>query len=163
MNRIYIIGGVVAVLLVAILWKRIVRAIALLGGLGLAGMLVWTFAQQATATRQMATATTIAVRGSAAGNIAVVALLIVIGLFAVLCGYVALRRWYLSKTRDGDWSYPPYLQQQPYPNALPPTSFYALMQLEILRALRDLRAPQSSAMLVARDDDDDTEDVAGWW
>lgn len=163
-NLIYIVGAALSVLLLAILWKRIIRAILLLAGLGLAGTTVYAFAQQASATKQVATAATVAARGSTAGNMAVALLLALIFIGVVVCGYVALRRWYLVRTgQDAPWNeYAPQLQQPYYPS-MDASSVNALVQLEVLRALRELRAPQSQTMLAVRDDDEDGGDYRAWW
>lgn len=161
---VYVIGAVLAVLLLSILWKRIIRAILLLAGLGLAGAVVYAFGQQASATRQVATAATVAARGSTAGNMAIALLLALIFIGVVVCGYVALRRWYLARTGQGaPWiEYAPQLQQQHYPS-MDAASVNTLVQLEVLRALRELRAPQEQTMLAVRDDDDNGGDYGAWW
>jgi len=161
---VYIIGAAVGVLLLAILWKRIIRVILLLAGLGLAGAVVYVFAQQASATRQVATAATVVARGSTEANMAIALLLALIFICVVVGGYVALRRWYLARTGQGaPWSeYTPQLQQQYYPS-MDASSVNALVQLEVLRALRELRAPQAQTMLAVRDDDDDGGDYEAWW
>lgn len=161
---VYVIGAALGVLLLAILWKRIIRAILLLAGLGLAGAVVYAFAQQASATRQVATAATVVARGNTAGTMAIALLLALIFIGVMVGGYVALRRWYLARTgQDALWSTSvPQLQQQYYPS-MDASSVNALVQLEVLRALRELRAPQEQTMLAVRDDDDDGGDYGAWW
>lgn len=160
---VYIIGAALLILLVAVLWKKIVRAILLLAGLGLAGAVVYTLAQQASATRQVATVATVAARGSTAGAMAVAMLLALILIGVVVGGYVALRRWYLARTGQGmPWDYVPQLQQ-PYHPGMDAASVNALVQLEVLRALRELRTPQAQTMLAVRDEEDDSDDYGAWW
>lgn len=161
---IYAIGAAVAILIIVIWWKRIVRAVILLAGLGLAGAVVYAFAQQATATRQVATAATVAARGSAAGNVAIALLLALIFMGVVVCGYVVLRRWYLARTGQvSPWNeYAPQFQQHHYPSVPDTSSINTLVQLEVLRTLRELRAAQSTTMLAVRDDDDGA-DYGAWW
>ncbi len=161
---VYIGGAALLILLVSVMWKKIVRAILLLSGLGLAGAVVYALAQHASATRQVATVATVAARGSTAGAVAVALLLALIVIGVVVCGYVALRRWYLARTgQDAPWStYMPQIQQQQYPS-MDAASVNALVQLEVLRALRELRAPQAQTMLAVRDDDDDGGDYGAWW
>jgi len=162
----YVGGAVLAIILLAAFWRKIVRAILLLTVLGVGGLIAWAFAQQASATKQVATAATAAARGSAAGN---VALLLVVGLFvigALVAGYVALRR-YLARRDEAEWyDYTPQFQ---LPTAYPSVpdqsvaSVNALVQLELLRALRDLRAPQTTALVALPDDGDDDDGVPVWW
>lgn len=160
---VYVIGAALGVLLLAILWKRIIRAILLLAGLGLAGAVVYAFAQQASATRQVATAATVVARGNTAGTMAIALLLALIFIGVVVGGYIALRRWYLARTGQGaPWEYVPQLQQQYYPS-MDASSVNTLVQLEVLRALRELRAPQEQTTLAVRDDDDDGGDYGAWW
>jgi len=158
----YVGGAALLVLLVAVLWKKIVRAALLLSGMALTGAMIWALAQQATATKQAATAATVAATGSAAVNVAVVMLLGVFVIGIVVIGCIALRRYL---TRDNvtwrDYAMP--LQQPEYhPGMTDQSSLNALVQLEVLRMLRELRAPQSQAVLAMREDDDDN-DYGAWW
>lgn len=157
---IYSGGALLALILLVVFWRRVVRALLLLAGLGAGGLLAWAFAQQATATRKVAEVATVAARGSAAGNVAVALLaLFVIG--AGVIGYVALRRYLTRYTTWGDYATP---LQQPvsYPGVADQSSLNALVQLEVLRALREMRAPQAPAMLAVRESDDDDGNPM-WW
>jgi hypothetical protein len=158
----YVVGTILMVLLLAVLWKRIIRALLLLSGLGLAGAVVYVLAQQASATRQVATVATVAARGNTAGTMAIALLLALIFIGVVVGGYVALRRWYLARTGRNWNGYPAQLSQEQYPSVgVDAASVNALLQLELLRALRELRTPQAQTMLAVRDDDD--EDYGEWW
>jgi hypothetical protein len=160
----YATGAVVLVVLVTAFWRKIVRAVLLLAGMGLVGLIAWAFAQQATATRQVATAATAAARGGAAINIVVAVLA---GVFclgaAVLAVYVLARRWMLQQ----EWGAARMGAALPYPQMQAPQmhdsgAVNALVQLEVLRALRDLRSPQQTALVLERDEGDD-DGYAGWW
>lgn len=159
---VYAIGAAAIVLLLAILWKRIIRAILLLAGLGLAGTLAWAFAQQAIATKQVATAATVAARGSAAGNVAMVMVLGMIVIGAVVLGYVYLR-WRLARGGDtASWTDTPYQLEN---RNDPAQQVHMLVQIEVLRALRELRTPPTTALMSVpgNDDDNNTNAMIGWW
>lgn len=161
----YIGGLILAVILVAAFWKKIVRAILLLAVLGLGGMIAWAFAQQAAATRQVATAATVAARGSAAANIAVALLVGLCCVGAVVIAvYVLARRRMTQVERWTQMSTPQYPQMQAPQMMSDPGMVNALVQLEVLRALRALRAPEQTALVPVERDDEDGSDVYGaWW
>jgi pimeloyl-ACP methyl ester carboxylesterase len=135
-----------------VFWQKILRAVLLLAGLGVGGMLAWAFAQQASATRQTATAATVAATGSAAGNV-LAALVSVVVLIGAPVGYVMLRRHLLHGSAPRDSR----------PETLDATQSLAmLVQVEVLRTLREMRAPQAAYVFEGGEADDDDDDL-GWW
>jgi hypothetical protein len=179
----YIIGGLVLLVMVVALWRRLLRAALILAGLAVAVVIAWTIAMQATATKQTATAATVSAAGSTAGNIAVLLLVGLLVLVVLIAGgYILLLRWRLRgqlPRRLGDpagrWLPGPNAQWGRAGDGIAPTreTLGALIQLEVLRALRDLRNPAPSSLPLGytwEDEDDGGGDYerAGdpdplWW
>ena len=153
-------GLLLALILLIMFWKRVVRALLLLGGLALVSALVWTLLQQATATRQVATVATIAATGSAAGNVGAMILVAVLVVGAPLAYGLVRRRFTVANA---------LMSPAPMDVQEPGRALALLVQLEILRALRDVRAPQPAALvpLLETGEDharaDDTNDMPLWW
>ena len=142
MTWLYLIGGLVVLFALVVFWRRLLRAALVLAGLAVALAVAWAFAMQATATRQTATAATVAATGSAAGNVATGAL--ALALLAVIAGgYVLWLRWQMGGGQP---------QRLGNRNALAldaggmGDALNALVQIELLRALRDLRDPGPAAL-----------------
>lgn len=158
---VYIAGGVLMVLLLAAFWRRIVRAIVLLAGMGLIGMLVWALAQQAGATRQASTAATVAATGSAAGNVAA-GLLAVLLVLTVSVGGVYV--WRLRRRiTAGEGEGASQVMGDPM------QMIQALVSLEALRMIREMRGGQRQQpqWALSVDDVDDVGNADGvmpaWW
>ena len=161
---VYVLGAALALVLVVVYWRRVVRAVLLLAGLGMGGMVAWAFAQQAAATRQVATAATVAATGSAAGNV-LAALLSGVLLAVVLAGggYIwVMRRKTTGTTTDRE-------MDDRTPAALddPMRAINALISLEMLRMVRDLRGGEQPQWALPqaddRDDDRGNAVVPAWW
>ncbi|MBN2390744.1 MAG: hypothetical protein JXR84_08475 [Anaerolineae bacterium] len=163
------IGGVVlAIILLAAFWRKIVRALLLLAGLGVVGLIAWAFAQQATATKQVATAANTIARSNVAGNVIVIMLLL-LGLIVIgagIMGYIYLRRRLTQDDELVPWMSAPNVPYQLEQRNDMTQQVNMLVQLEVLQMLRELRAPQSPAMLVRENDGDgdaDTDSTPLWW
>jgi hypothetical protein len=166
----YILGGLGLLVAVAIFWRRLLRAALILAGLGVALAFAYAFAMQAAATRQTATAATVAATGSTAGNVATAALaLALLAVVVIAGGYILWLRWQM---RGGA---PPRLGGQrgaQLDAGGMGDALNALVQIELLRALRDLRDPGPAALPYTWEDDNgggDYDNAGGgdagplWW
>lgn len=158
----YMALAAIAVIVLVTCWKRIVRVVALLAGLGVAAMVAWAFAQQATTARQATTAATVAATGSTAGNVAAVLLAVTL-LVVILAGggYIWLLRRRVSR---------PWVETQngmPRVGEDPLRMINALVSLEVLRMMRDMRGEQQPRWALSMDDADDLDNADGimpaWW
>lgn len=164
--EVYIVAGLVLLVLLSVLIARAWRYVLLLAGLTVGGLIAYAVAQQAAATRQVATTATVAAAGSAAGNLAA-AVLAVLVVLLLLCGggYVLVLRARLRRYE--------LTGQRALTERLPADMIQQLIQLEVLRALSELRnAPrlvdrQPGAGALDNTDDGDGEadglDVWQWW
>ncbi len=138
MMWLYIGGGAVILVILIAFWRRLLRAAMILAGLGVAMALAWAFAMQATATKQAATAATVSAAGSTAGNIATTILAFLLAVVTIAGGvYIFLLRRRLQDPQAMYWP----AQGNPTP---PGDALGALIQIEILRALRELRTDNST-------------------
>ncbi len=159
-----LVGGLFAL---ARYGRALLHGAALLLGLAAVLALAWAWGAQANATQQVAAAATVSAAGQTANSIAVSILATVLGVAllagAGLSGYLwlRLRRAEQRASNPGRW--------RPGPNAqwgradtLSPTvdPVAQLVQLEVLRTLRELRSPTPYAALtppalpVAEEEDD---------
>ena len=163
MTWLYIGGGALLLIVAAALWRKLLRAAMILVGLGVALALAWTLAMQATATKEVATAATVSAAGSTAGNVGTTILAFL--LFVVTLGggvYVLLLRRRIQtfyNSPDDAWLPGPNAQWGRLSNpAAPGDALGALIQIEVLRALRELRADRGVA-LAPYDAWDEAEDA----
>ena len=168
-----VVGGIVALLAVVVFWRQLLRAVLVLAGLGVALAVAWAFATQATATRQVATAATV----SAAGNVATGALaLALLAVIVIAGGYILWLRWQMRRgpqrrASGSGWVSGPNAQwgRQELPQGGTGEMVQALVQIELLRALRDLRAPQQQSgggmpALMSDEYNDGGDSVpVSWW
>lgn len=164
MTWLYIGGGALFLIVVVALWRKLLRAVMILAGLGVALALAWTLAMQSTATKEVATAATVSAAGSTAGNIAATLLAFLLAVVTIVAGtYIFLLR---RRIQD-----PQAMHLSPQGNVTAPgDALGALIQIEILRALRELRADRS-VDLVPYDAWDEAEDAGEpyrepdplWW
>jgi hypothetical protein len=171
----YIGGGALLLVILVAFWRKLLRAVMILAGLGVALALAWTLAMQSTATKEVATAATVSATGSTAGNIAATLLAFLLAVVTIAGGaYIFLlrRRIYTQRLRDPQWLPGPDAQWgRPSNPAAPGEALGALIQIEILRALRELRADHSVALAPyeAWDEDGDAgepyrePDDPMWW
>ena len=163
LNPVWIVYGVAALavlILVVKFGKVLVVGVLLVGGTGAILLLASTTRQQAQATQQVATAATLASAGQTTSTIGVTILAVLLVLVTVVAGGVILfqqaklRRY--SDEPEGWRAYPPAPPRShggtwhPGPNAnwqrsLPEggdqvgAMLQGLLQLELLRTLRDMR------------------------
>ncbi len=154
----YGLVGLGALILVARFGKQLLRAILILAGAVAVTAVAVALLSQSRATQQTATAATIATAGQTAGTISQTVLLVLL-LLVILCGvglsgylYLRLRR---AERRPGMyprqrgpahektvWVSGPDAQWQRRPTQSDPgTAIQALVQVELLRTLRELRTP----------------------
>lgn len=116
--------------------------------LGIIGLLAWGLGQQATATRQVATAATVSAAGQTANSVAVTVLALVLSVTLLLAlgmsGYLwlRLRRAERHAPAAGQWLPGPHAQwgrETAPPGAGLEQTLSALVQLELLRTLRSWR------------------------
>jgi hypothetical protein len=180
----YSLLGLGALILVVRFGKVLVYGLLMIGALGIVMFLADALRQQARATQQTATAATLATTGQTAGTIGqsvlLGLLLLVILCGAGLSGYLYLR---LRRTERRPEMYPrqrgpvhekatwvsgPDAQWQRRPTQPDPgTAIQALVQVELLRTLRELRAPtQRSAPVLPPTEEGyahEEQDEAVYW
>ena len=165
MTWLYIGGGALLLVVLVAFWRKLLRAAMVLAGLGVALALAWTLAMQSTATKEVATAATVSAAGSTAGNIAATLLAFLLAAVTIVAGVsIVLLRRRLHDPQAMHWP----AQGNPTP---PGDALGALIQIEILRALRELRADHSTdlAPYVAWDEAEDADapysepDDPMWW
>ena len=158
----YIGGGAIILVVAAALWRKLLRAAMILVGLGIALALAWALAMQSTATKEVATAATVSAAGSTAGNVA--ATILAFLLFVATLGggvYIFLLRrriQTLYNSPDDAWMPGPNAQWGRAGPAAPGDALGALIQIEVLRALRELRTDRGVA-LAPYDAWDEAEDA----
>ncbi|NBD35979.1 MAG: hypothetical protein GVY30_08260 [Chloroflexi bacterium] len=163
MMWLYIGGGAIILVVVAALWRKLLRAAMILVGLGIALALAWTLAMQATATKEVATAATVSAAGSTAGNVGMMILAFLLFVATIAGGtYIfLLRRRIQTLYNSPDDAWLPGSNAQwgrTGPTAAPGDALGALIQIEVLRALRELRADRGAA-LAPYDAWDEAEDA----
>lgn len=168
-DAMYLVGGLAALVglaALAVLLARVWRYVLLLAGLAVGGLIAYAVAQQATATRQVATTATVAAAGSAAGNVAAAALAVLLVLL-LLCGggYVLVLRARLRHYQEQGAGV-----GRPVAGVQMQEALQALVQLEVLRALAELRsAPRlvygqpDAGALDTLDAGDGEGEVWPWW
>ena len=158
----YIGGGALLLIILVAFWRKLLRAAMILAGLGVALALAWTLAMQSTATKEVATAATVSAAGSTAGNVATTLLAFLLAVVTIVAGtYIFLlrRRLHAQRLQDPQWLPGPNAQWGRLSNpAAPGDALGALIQIEVLRALRELRADRSVA-LAPYDAWDEAEDA----
>jgi hypothetical protein len=170
MTWLYIGGGALLLVILVAFWRKLLRAVMILAGLGIALALAWTLAMQSTATKEVATAATVSAAGSTAGNIAATLLAFLLAVVTIVAGtYIFLlrRRIYTQRLQD-----PSAMSWTPQGNLTPPSdALGALIQIEVLKALRELRTDNSVTLApyVAWDKGEDAgepyrePDDPMWW
>jgi len=153
----YIGGGALLLIVVAALWRKLLRAAMILVGLGIALALAWALAMQSTATKEVATAATVSAAGSTAGNVGMTILAFLLFVVTIAGGtYIFLLR---RRLQDPQWLPGPNAQWGRASNpAATGEALGALIQIEVLRALRELRTDHSVA-LAPYDTWDEAEDA----
>ena len=176
MTWLYIGGGALLLIILVAFWRKLLRAAMILVGLGIALALAWTLAMQATATKEVATAATVSAAGSTAGNIAATLLAFLLAVVTIVAGtYIFLlrRRLHAQRLQDPQWLPGPNAQWGRASNpAATGEALGALIQIEVLRALRELRTDRGVALAPydAWDEAEDAGDGYGydepdpmWW
>lgn len=150
--------GLGALLLIVRFGKQLLRAALFVGGAAVIITIALALLQQSRATHQAATAATIATTGQTASSLGqtILVTVLLLGVLggAGLCGYLYLRlrraeRWPGMYPRQRGpvpektaWVSGPDAQWQRRPTQPDPgTAIQALVQVELLRTLRELRAP----------------------
>lgn len=159
---VYGLLGVGALVLLARFGKILVYGALIIGGLAAVAAVADALRQQARATRQTATAATVAATGQTASSVGQtvlgVLLLVVLISAAVAIGYLLLRLRRAERGHPGNpqrvrpasaapptsWTSGPNAYWQQTPHSQPPDmqqAVQSLVQLELLRTLRELRTP----------------------
>ena len=177
MMWLYVGGGALLLIILVAFWRKLLRAVMILAGLGVALALAWTLAMQATATKEVATAATVSAAGSTAGNVGTTILAFLLTVATIVAGtYIFLLRrriQTLYNSPDDAWLPGPNAKWgRAGPAAAPGDALGALIQIEVLRALRELRTDRGVALAPydAWDEAEDAGDGYGydepdplWW
>ncbi len=160
---VYGIAALAVLILVIRFGKLLVYGVLVIGGVGAILLLAATTRQQAAATQQVATAATLASAGQTTSSVGVTILAVLLVLVLLGTGGVIwfqrakLRRYAeepdgwreypptLSRSRGGNWLPGPNANwQQSLPGGGDPTGqmMQGLLQLELLRAVREMRGGQ---------------------
>ncbi|MFP4345631.1 MAG: hypothetical protein ACLFU8_13130 [Anaerolineales bacterium] len=183
---VYAIAALVALILVVRFGKLLVWGVLIVGGVGAIVLLSATTRQQAAATQQVATAATLASAGQTTSSVgltllAVLLVVVVLGGGGVILFQRAkLRRieqepagWRepsLPRSQGGPWLPGPNAQwQRGLPDGGDPMGqmMQGLLQLEMLRTLREMRGTGSRAPVLTAEPEveyyDEGEVLDGWW
>lgn len=164
-------------ILAVVLVVRYGKALLLVGALLALVAVAWAWGEQATATRQVATAATVSAAGQTAGSVTatVLATLLVVVLLAAGGAVVylwlrmkALERQASGAPRASRWVAGPnarWEQVEPESRALPADPLGQLVQLEVLRTLRELRSMsvRQQPALTDEDEVDSDGDISWPW
>jgi len=162
-------------ILVVVLVVRYGKALLLVGALLALVAVAWAWGEQATATRQVATAATVSAAGQTAGSVTatVLATLLVVVLLAAGGAVVylwlrmkALERQASGAPRASRWVAGPnarWEQVEPESRALPADPLGQLVQLEVLRTLRELRGTRQQPALTDEDEVNSDGDISWPW
>jgi len=161
-------------ILVVVLVVRYGKALLLVGALLALVAVAWAWGEQATATRQVATAATVSAAGQTAGSVTatVLATLLVVVLLAAggAVVYLWLRMKALERQASGAprsrWVAGPnarWEQAEPESRALPTDPLGQLVQLEVLRTLRELRGTRQQPALTDEDEANSDADISWPW
>ncbi|HOC22086.1 MAG TPA: hypothetical protein PKL16_11345 [Anaerolineae bacterium] len=162
-------------ILVVVLVVRYGKALLLVGALLALVAVAWAWGEQATATRQVATAATVSAAGQTAGSVTatVLATLLVVVLLAAGGAVVylwlrmkALERQASGAPRASRWVAGPnarWEQAEPASRALPTDPLGQLVQLEVLRTLRELRSVRQQPALTDEDEADSDGNISWPW
>lgn len=163
-------------ILVVVLVARYGKALLLVGALLALVAVAWAWGEQATATRQVATAATVSAAGQTAGSVTatVLATLLVVVLLAAggMVVYLWLRMKALERQARGPaprasrWVAGPnarWEQAEPESRALPADPLGQLVQLEVLRTLRELRGTRQQPALTDEDEVNSDGDISWPW
>lgn len=184
---IWLVYGVLAIVVIILLVRfgnTLFKGVAIIGGLILAILIVDAFRQQGRAMQQTATAATVATAGQAAGSmlqtvLAILLLLVLLaGIGISLYLYVRLRRAErrtgYRQPRDARGRWISSDADAPQISYEPPMdigqSLNILLQMELLRSMRELRAPQQTQRELAaiegeyeyENDEEPDDDLWGW-
>lgn len=186
LDKLTLLGGgallLVVVVIIARFGQQLLRLALVVLGLGAVIAIAAAFFQQGRATEQVATAATIATTGQTVNNagMTVLVILLVIVLLAgvIVSGYFYLRlrraerrtayRHQQPRDAAGRWlsndATCPQIHYGPPPQ--PTIDVNALVQLEFLHVLRDMRGgtqpPTDYVLPPYREDEGDTDEVWGW-
>jgi len=167
----YAVLSILAVVLVV----RYGKALLLVGALLALVAVAWAWGEQATATRQVATAATVSAAGQTAGSVTatVLATLLVVVLLAAGGAVVylwlrmkALERQASGAPRASRWVAGPnarWEQVEPESRTLPADPLGQLVQLEVLRTLRELRGTRQQPALTDEDEVNSDGDISWPW
>ena len=179
MTIVYIIGALLVVTTVAAFRRQLFTFAAIVLGLVVVISLVYALVTQATATQQIATTATVSAVGSTAGNIAATLLALLLALVVIGGGgYIAVLRWQLRRARPTGgsriWLPGPHANWGRLEGGSAgqggEDALGMLVRIEVLRALRELRAPSAApwAALPGGDGSGYEDEVGGdpaplWW
>lgn len=143
---------------------RVMRILGIGALLGLGLMIAWAFGQQASATRQVAQAASMASGSAAVSSVAVI---VMAGLALALMGVVAAAVVYIWLLRRRVRAMSEGSEPRRGPNGTgsdPTRTINAMVQMEMLRMMRDLRDPQPTVQaLPGTAVDDDVDAITRWW
>jgi len=138
-------------------------------------LFAWALGEQASATRQIAAAATVSAAGQTAGSVTATVLTILLVLVLLgaggAVGYLWLRMKRLERQlsgptpRTGRWASGPnarWEQADPESHAVTADPLGQLVQLEVLRTLRELRGTRQAQPALTVEEDPDAGNVWPW-
>ncbi|MDX9955732.1 MAG: hypothetical protein RBT75_16645 [Anaerolineae bacterium] len=139
-------------------------------------LLAWALGEQASATRQVAAAATVSAAGQTAGSVTATVLTIVLILVLLAAGGAVLYLWLRMKALERQLSAPAprtsrwvsgpnarWEQNEPESRAVTADPLGQLVQLEVLRTLRELRGTTRQAQpALTVEEDPDAGNVWPW-
>ena len=166
-------------ILVVVLVARYGKALLLVGALLALVAVAWAWGEQATVTRQVATAATVSAAGQTAGSVTATVLATLLVVVLLAAGGVVVYLWLRMKAlerqasgapRASRWVAGPnarWEQAEPASRALPADPLAdplgQLVQLEVLRTLRELRSVRQQPALTDEDEANSDADISWPW
>ena len=161
-------------ILAVVLVVRYGKALLLVGALLALVAVAWAWGEQATATRQVATAATVSAAGQTAGSVTATVLATLLVVVLLAAGGAVVYLWLRMKALERQASGAPHAsrwvagpsarweQVEPESRALPADPLGQLVQLEVLRTLRELRGTRQQPALT-EDEVDSDGDISWPW
>jgi len=164
-------------ILVVVLVARYGKALLLVGALLALVAVAWAWGEQATVTRQVATAATVSAAGQTAGSVTATVLATLLIVVLLAAGGVVVYLWLRMKAlerqasgapRASRWVAGPnarWEQAEPESRAITTTTdpLGQLVQLEVLRTLRELRSVRQQPALTDEDEANSDADISWPW
>lgn len=137
-------------------------------------LFAWALGEQASATRQIAAAATVSAAGQTAGSVTATVLTILLVLVLLGAGGAVLYLWLRMKAlerhlapapRTSRWVSGPnarWEQNEPESRAVTADPLGQLVQLEVLRTLRELRGTRQAQPALTVEEDPDAGNVWPW-